>query len=211
MPCPERRGRLIDCCLHQRLGCCLHVDIVDKAGQPRLQIVGIGRRQIGPIERCLLLGRRRYAKHFLFGGRKRDHNQIVLICAKGRLTFGDEQTDDLQWHALDLDEGADRILAGTEQLAIDRLADDDDQRRFAFVFRADAASRGNLPVGDRADNSRSRLGCSWSSSGCRTALGLAAESYSRPVPPRHRRGVLRARPSQSKYWHCRNQRGYRPS
>ena len=127
--------------LHQRLADRLHVDLVGEAGEARLQIVGVGRRQIGPIERRLLLGRRRDAEHFALGGRERDHDEVVLIRAERRLALGGEHADHLQRHALDLDGGADRVLAGTEELAIHRLADDDDEVGLAVVLGGDAAAR----------------------------------------------------------------------
>ena len=149
MAANERVGHLANGGLHQRLTHRLHVDLIGKARQPRLQIVRIGRRQIGPIERRLLRGRRGDAEHFAFGRRERHHDKIVLIRAEGRLALGDQHADHLQRHALDLDEGADRVFAGTEQLAVHRLPDDDDEVGLVFVLGRDAAPGGDPPVGDR--------------------------------------------------------------
>ena len=80
----------------------LDIDLVDEAGQPRLQIIGIGRRQIDPVDRRLLLARRRDAEHLALGGRERDHDDIVLILAEGGLSLGGQQADHAQRHALDL-------------------------------------------------------------------------------------------------------------
>jgi hypothetical protein len=49
---------LMDSSLHHWLTNCLDVDLVGKTGHSRLQIVRIGPRQIGPIERGLLRGGR---------------------------------------------------------------------------------------------------------------------------------------------------------
>ena len=149
MAANERVARLPNGGVHQRLTDRLHVDLVGKAGQSRLQIVRIGPRQIGPIERRLLRGRRRDAKHFAFGRGERRHDKIVLIRAEHRLALGDEHADHLQRHALDQDGGADRVFAGTEELVVHRLPDDDDEVGLVFVLGRDAPPGGDLPVRDR--------------------------------------------------------------
>jgi hypothetical protein len=42
------------------------------------------------------------------------------------LALGRKKPDDAQRHALDLDHGADRVLASAEQLLVDGPAEDDD-------------------------------------------------------------------------------------
>jgi hypothetical protein len=91
----ERVARLANGGMYLRLAQRLHVYLVDKAGEPRLQIVRIGPRQIRPIERHLLRGRRRDAEHFALGGGEWRHHQIILIGAEHRLAFGGEYADHL--------------------------------------------------------------------------------------------------------------------
>ena len=113
----------------------LHVDLIHIAGEARLEIVGIGRRRIGPVQRRLLLARRRDADHFAFGGRERDHDKVVLIGTERRLAFGRQNPDDAQRYALDLDDGTEGIFVGAEQLAKHRLTQHDHQRGLVFVIR----------------------------------------------------------------------------
>jgi hypothetical protein len=50
----------------------LHVDHIGETGHPRLQILRVGRRQIGPVDRRLLLAWRGDPEHLALGGRERD-------------------------------------------------------------------------------------------------------------------------------------------
>ena len=59
----EDFGHLADRRLHLRRARRLHVDLVHEAGQPLLEVVGVGRRRIDPVERDLLLARRGDAEH----------------------------------------------------------------------------------------------------------------------------------------------------
>ena len=111
----------------------LDVELIDIAGQPELQAVRIGPGRIHPIELGLLLGGRSSAEHAALGRGKRQHDDIVLILAKCRLTLPGQEPDDAQRRALDLDDGANRVLARSEQLMIDGLPDQSDERRLGLV------------------------------------------------------------------------------
>ena len=65
------------------------------------------------------------------------------------MAFGHERPDDPQRHALDQDDGAERIVRGRKELAVDGLADHHDECGTRLVFGADGAAGGNLPIGDR--------------------------------------------------------------
>ena len=93
--------------------------------------------------------RRRDAEHLGLGGAERHHDEIVLILAIGRLAFGRERADDAQRHALDQDDGADRIVRGRKEIADDGLAEHRHEGGAALVVAADRAAGGNLPIGDR--------------------------------------------------------------
>ncbi len=134
---------------HPLLAHRLDVDHVGVAGQARRQIVGVRRRQIGPVVLRLRLRGRRDAEHFPFRGRKRHHDEIVLILAEGGLALGGEDADDAQRHAAHLDESAQRVLASGEQLAIDGLAEQHDEIGLALVVPGQSPARRDLPIGDR--------------------------------------------------------------
>ena len=76
-----------------------------------------------------MLAWRRHAENLAFGGRERDHDEIVLVRSIGCLPLGGEDANDAQGHAFDLDYRTDRTLVGAEQLAGNRLAEDCDERR----------------------------------------------------------------------------------
>ena len=126
----------------------LDIDLIHEAREARLNAIRIWLRHKDRACRCRLR-RCRDAEHLGLGGTERHHDEIILVLAIGRLTFGGERPDDAQRHALDQDDGAHRIVRGSKQIAKDSLADDRHQRGAALVFGADAATGGDLPVRDR--------------------------------------------------------------
>jgi hypothetical protein len=88
MAARERIGDLLDGSLDLIRANGLHVEHICKACQSRLQIIGIGWWQIGPVDIHLLLGGSRHTEHLALGGRERRHNDVVLVLAKGRLALG---------------------------------------------------------------------------------------------------------------------------
>ena len=107
----------------------LHVNLIHVPDHARLQPVGIRRRRIDPVDGSLLLAWRRNADNLALGRRERNHDQIVLVLPKGRLSLGVENSDDLQRNALGLHHGANRILRGAEELPTHGLAENDNKRR----------------------------------------------------------------------------------
>jgi hypothetical protein len=134
VPAGQNFGHLSDCRLHLVWSEGLNVDLIYISRQTLLQIVGIGGWRIDPVEGSLLLGWSRNPKDFAFRSCEGNHDQIVLICPVWRLALGDQQSDDAQRDALDLDDGADRIFVGTEQLLGDGLPKDRDQRSVAVIL-----------------------------------------------------------------------------
>ncbi len=126
----------------------LYVDLVHVADQPLLKVVGVGWQRIDPVERRLLLTWRGDAEDLTLGGREGDHDEIVLIGTEWCLSFRRENANHTQRHAFDLDDRADRVGVGAEQLAGNGLAKDHDQRGVVVVVLRNAATRGDLPVGD---------------------------------------------------------------
>jgi hypothetical protein len=84
-------------------------------------VTGTPMMHVYPIQRCLLLARCRDAEYFALSRAEGNHDDIVLILPICRLSFAGENADDAQRHAFDLQNGAERPLAGSEQLTIDRL------------------------------------------------------------------------------------------
>src|SRR6185312_15416403 len=125
----------------------LDENLIDVAGEARRQPVRVGRRRIGGGDRRLLLRRRGDAQDAALGGGEGHHEEIVLVLAERCLALGGEDADDAQRHAFHLNGRADRVFVFAEELAIDRLTDDADQRTGAVVLLREGAAGGDLPIG----------------------------------------------------------------
>ena len=126
----------------------LHVDLIHIAQHARLQIIGVGRWQIDPIERRLRLTRRSDAENLPLRCRKRDHDDIVLILPVSGLPFRGKNADNPKRHALYLYERSNRVLIGSEELTANRLPNKCNECRLAFVVLSDGSSGRDLPICD---------------------------------------------------------------
>src|ERR1700693_4355317 len=145
----EGVGHLPDRQINLRLIHSLHIDLIDEACEAGLKAVWVVRIRINPIECCLLLTRRRDAKHFALSCTERNHDEIVLIHSESRLPLGGKNADDTQWHTLDLHYGANRVLIGAEKPSSDCLPEHYHESRLVIVLNRDSPPGGDPPISHR--------------------------------------------------------------